>query len=260
MATSRSQEVSSFTIVKGGLIEETYVAFQNWDLDASKQENIREFKEKDPIGATSANMLQEVAFGISRRFEPNTRDRALVELARAGCDRQRWKPLLLWHMTRDEFLVRDFLINWLFPRYDEGAFRVQADEVIPYLQSLPEKGVTSTDSWTESTLKRVASGLLRIAVDFGLMKGTVKREFASYHLPEQSFLYLVHALAEDQPNATRIVQSPEWRMYLMYPEDVERELLRLHQFRKLDYRVAGSLAQLSLPRDSALEYAREMVR
>jgi hypothetical protein len=214
MAPSRSQEVSSFTIVKGGLIEETYVAFQNWDLDATKAENLRRLREEDPIGATSANMLNEVAKGLSRRYEPNTRDRALVELAKGGCDRQKWKPLLLWHMRRDEFLVRDFLLNWLFPRYDEGAFRIQADEVIPYLQSLPEKGVTSTDSWTESTLKRVASGLLRIAVDFGLMKGTVKREFASYHLPEESFLYLVHALAEDQPNATRIVQPAEWRMYV----------------------------------------------
>ena len=36
-------------------------------------------------------------------------------------------------------------------------------------------------------------------------------------------------------------------MFLMRPSDVERELLRLHQFRKLHYEVAGSLVQLSLP-------------
>ena len=35
-------------------------------------------------------------------------------------------------------------------------------------------------------------------------------------------------------------------MYLMASEDVERELLRLHQFRKLHYEVAGSLARLEL--------------
>ena len=47
-------------------------------------------------------------------------------------------------------------------------------------------------------------------------------------------------------------------MYLMDSADVERELLRLHQFRKLHYEVAGSLAQLKLPAASATDYAREL--
>ena len=46
-------------------------------------------------------------------------------------------------------------------------------------------------------------------------------------------------------------------MYLMDPDDVERELFRLHQYRKLRYEVAGSLAQLDLPCGTALQYARE---
>ena len=48
-------------------------------------------------------------------------------------------------------------------------------------------------------------------------------------------------------------------MYLMRPDDVERELLRLHQFRKLHYEVAGSIVQLTLPCTIALEYAEAMV-
>ena len=47
-------------------------------------------------------------------------------------------------------------------------------------------------------------------------------------------------------------------MYLMEPADVERELLRLHQFRKLHYEVAGSLAQLKLPLRTTADYAREL--
>jgi hypothetical protein len=79
------------------------------------------------------------------------------------------------------------------------------------------------------------------------MRGTQVRKFASYHIPDESFLYVLHAMAEREPNAGRIVGAPDWRMYLMHPEDVERELLRLHQYRKLHYEVAGSLAQLRLP-------------
>ena len=35
MRASRSRVVSSFTIVKGALIEETYVVFQHWDFARS---------------------------------------------------------------------------------------------------------------------------------------------------------------------------------------------------------------------------------
>ena len=45
-------------------------------------------------------------------------------------------------------------------------------------------------------------------------------------------------------------------MYLMDASDVERELLRLHQFRKVRYEVAGSLAQLKLPHASSVQYAK----
>jgi hypothetical protein len=39
---------------------------------------------------------------------------------------------------------------------------------------------------------------------------------------------------------------------------VERALLRLHQFRRIEYDVAGSLAQLKLPAASAADFAREL--
>ena len=66
-------------------------------------------------------------------------------------------------------------------------------------------------------------------------------------------------MREDQANAARIIQNPDWRMFLMQPADVERELLRLHQFRKLGYEAAGSLVQLDLPCTSSCEYAEKMV-
>jgi hypothetical protein len=105
----------------------------------------------------------------------------------------------------------------------------------------------------------VAAGLLKLAVDFGLLRGKVVREFATYHLPERSFLYLLHAMREERNSPSDVVGAHDWRMFLMRPADVEHELLRLHQFRKLEYEVAGSLVQLSLPCASSREYAERMV-
>lgn len=258
MASSRASVVSSFTIIKGALIEETYTVFRDWDFARSLEDNLGSMKAQNVIGAKSEHWLRDVAFVLHRRFDPEGRDRNLVELAQRGCPLELWKPLLLWHMTRDEFLLRDFLVAWLYEQFTQGSLRVRAEDLRPYLRALHDKGLVA-EPWKESTLKRVSSELLRIAVDFGLMRGTVTREFASYHLPDESFLYLLHAMIELQPNAREVVHSTDWRMFLMDAADVERELFRLHQFRRVHYEVAGSLAQLELPCDSAADYAREMV-
>ena len=240
------------------MIEETYAAMCCWDFDISKQENLSRIQSLNSIGARSASWLEKVCKVFNRRFDPNSRDRALTELAQGGLAYDLWKPLMLWHMTRDEFLVRDFLANWLFPQFRAGALRIRAEEIYPYLQGLYERGVV-TKPWSHSTLTRLASGLLKIAMEFGLMKGVAVREFTPYHMPEKAFVYLLHAIAESQPNARAIVDSPDWRMFLMSVDEVERELFRLHQFHKLHYEVAGSLAQLSLPCVTARDYAKEML-
>jgi hypothetical protein len=256
---SRATVASSFTIVKGAMIDETYAVFAAWDLSRSKRENLSRLRAENFIGASTDTWLRDVAKVLNRRFDPSGRDRALVLLAKAGCDIELWKPLLLWHMTRDEFLLRDFLTHWLFHAYDRGAYRVRPEELHDYLKAIAKRGATTEHAWSETTLKRVAAGLLKITADFGILTGTIVKEFASYHLPEASFLYLLHAMREESHSPRKVIDSRDWRMFLMRPADVERELLRLHQFRKVEYEVAGSLVQLKLPCDTAREYAERMV-
>ncbi len=257
---ARENVISSFTIIKGAMIAETYDTLARWDFGLSKKENLDRLREENSIGASSATWLRDVAKVLNRRLEPEGRDRALVVLAQGGCPIDEWKPILLWHLTRDEFLFRDFLVNWLFHAYEEGVFRIRADDLHEYLRSLNGRGGETEHSWTDATLARVAAGLLRMAVDFGLLKGKAIKEFASYHLPERSLIYLIHVILEHEDgNPRRMIESPEWRMYLMRPGDLETALLHLHQFRAVDYQVAGSLVQVSLPSASSLACAEAMV-
>lgn len=259
MKSSRKDVVSSFTVVKGALIDATYVVFAKWDFARSKKENLDRLRNENFIGAGSATWLRDVAKVINRRFDPVGRDRALVTLAKNGCGLEEWKPLLLWHMTRDEFLVRDFLENWLFTAFDAGTFRLRVEEVEHYLEGIRMRGARTEHAWSEKTTKRVAAALLKIATDFGLLRGSVMKEFASYHLPERSFVYLLHALRDEKLSPAMVIAADDWRMFLMRASDVEHEILRLHQFRQLDYQVAGSLIQLTLPCATSSEYAQRMV-
>lgn len=258
-ATARSHVVSSFTVIKGAMIAETYAVFAAWDFTQTKKGNLDRLRAENYVGAATQTWLRDVAKVFNRRFDPAGRDRALAILASGGCALELWKPILLWHVTRDEFLLRDFLLHWLFPAHASGAFRVRTEEVERYLDGIGARGGETEHAWSPRTRTRVAAGLLRMAVDFGLLRGAVVKEFAAFHLPEASLMYLLHALAEQVPNARRIIDSPEWRMFLLHPADLERELLHLHQFRKVEYHAAGSLVQLTLPCASAAEYAQRMV-
>lgn len=255
---SRANVVSSFTLVKGAMIPETYTVFAAWDFKRSKRENLDRLREENFIGATSETWVRDVAKVLNRRFDPAGRDWPLVLLAQQGCDLAVWRPLLLWHMTRDEFLLRDFLVGWLYPAYEAGAYRVRPQDLYSYLQDVRRRGGVTEHAWSESTLHRVAAGLLKISADFGLLKGSAVKRFDSYHLPEPSFLYLLHAIRETVQNPRKLIEAEDWRMFFLQPADVERELLRLHQFRKLEYQVAGSLVELKLPCKTPLEYAKVM--
>lgn len=258
-STRRQQVASSFTVIKGALIEETYATLAAWDFKLSKKENLDRLRDENAIGAKSATWLRDVAWVLSRRLEPGGRDLPLAILAKQSVSLEEWRPLLLWHITRDEFLVRDFIENWLFDAYEEGTFRVRTEDVEEYLGGIASRGATTEHVWSDQTKKRVAAGLLKIAVDFGLLRGSIAKEFVSFHLPEKSFLYLLYAMRDEKVSPGKVVASRDWRLFLMRPADVEHELLRLHQYRKLDYQVAGSLVQLSLPCASTREYAERMV-
>lgn len=254
-APSRRDVVSSFTLIKGSMIDETRAVLRGWDQDASKRDNLDRLRHENFIGSRSATWLRDVAKVLNRRLDPDGRDRALVVFARSEVPRAEWNAILLWHITRDEFLLRDFLVNWLYLEFEGGAFRLHPSEVETYLETITERGGVVEHEWSITTHARVAAGLLKAAVDFGLLKGHQSKEFASYHMPERAFLYVLHAIAETTQSAAKILASAEWRMFLMSADDVEREVLRLHQYRKLTYESAGSFRQLTLPYSTALEYA-----
>lgn len=242
------------------MIRETYEVLARWDFDLDKRQNLDLLRVDNYIGATSVTWAAQVSKVINRRLEPGSRDKPLTVLAKGGMPIDDWKPILLWHITRDEFLLRDFLINWLFDAYQRGIYRIVPEDLNSFLGTIGSRGGRTEHSWTENTTKRVAAGLLKIAADFGLLTSGPVKEFTHYHLPTQSLGYLLRAvLFSESGSASRMLESQEWRMYLMTENSLVDELLRLHQFRQVQFEQAGSVVELSLPLDDPLRYAMELV-
>src|SRR5207249_3392298 len=104
----------------------------------------------------------------------------LIRLAQAGYSRDKWAPLLLWHLCHRELLVSDFLETWLYPRKEEGMLRVRASDVRGYLSGLSARGLL-TRQWSENTISKMASSLPAYAADFSLLRGRATKEIAPFH-------------------------------------------------------------------------------
>lgn len=247
---------SSFLATKGVMVEATFRAFQCWNLEASTAENVATIRKTNPVGGPSLGWLKDFGKILLRRFDPEGPDRLLVELVQQGWDLENWCPVLLWHASRTDPLLTEFLAGWLFGLRGQGIVLITTDAAVGFLRTYLKRHLASGKMWSESNLVQSASGLLRTGVEFHLLRGRAARQFEPYRLPERSFLYLLHALMAKYASTDRMLHAPDWRLFLLNRSDVEEELLRLHQFGKLRYERAGSLAELTLPHGTLIDYTR----
>ncbi len=254
-----SYKPSCYLATKGAMVEPTSRAFQHWDLRATLAENVRRIRTENPVGGPSVAWLKMFCKILTRRFGVAETMRPVVELVQRGWDLGSWRPIMLWHIASSDPLLTDFIANWLFEQRKQGVVLLKTEAARQYLRTYLHTELGDPDAWSDANLTTSASGLLRTAVDFGLLIGRQVKQFQPYHLPEQSLMYLLHALLERLASTQKLILAPDWRLFLMTPADVEEELLRLHQFGKLRFERAGSMVELTLPYPTAVDYARSAV-
>ena len=237
---------SSYGLIKGALISETLQVFQEWDLEASKRANLDRVRASNSIGAPTQAWLKQVCTTFSRRFEPSGPDHALALAARTTTGRHHWRPLLLWHMANSEGLLGDGLA-WVWGMYSAGSDLLQTNQALTWLEGTANQGHPEVAEWGQSTCKRVASGLLKAGVDFGLLEGKVKRRFTAYYLADEPLIYvLLQTLASNRTTAAALA-DPRWLWFRLPEAELEHRLLLLHQAQVISYYRAGSVVDLKLP-------------
>ena len=247
----------SYGLIKGALVSETMQVFQGWDLEASKRTNLDQVRASNSIGTPTQAWLQQVCTTFSRRFEPSGPDRALALAARTATGRKHWRPLLLWHMGNSEGLLGDGLA-WTWEVFSAGGDLLQTAQVLTWLEGTGSQGHPEVAEWGEATRKRVASGLLKAGVDFGLLQGKVKRRFTAYYLADEPLLYvLLQTLASNRTTAAALA-DPRWLWFRLPEAELEHRLLLLHQAKVISYYRAGSVVDLKLPASSAEALVQEV--
>src|SRR5262245_31933630 len=116
--------ISTFSVTKGGKVAETYAFFREWNLSLSVDANLAQFKEHNPIQASTDAWLREMRKIFHARFGDIERHATLIRLAQAGFTLDVWAQMLTWHLCARELLLSDFLESWLYPHKQEGMLYV----------------------------------------------------------------------------------------------------------------------------------------
>jgi len=249
--------ISQRLVRKGALIEETYSLFKYWKDELSFDQN---FNNAFQGAFRSEAWKKEVYATLHRRFRGVGTAQSLIVLARSGYDISDWKYSLHFYVAVHETLYRLFLETWLYPEYQAGRFSLRTEDAVHNVLTIWKSNNPDNKSLTQYGAIRTARDLLRMARDFGLLEGEgPTKTFSTLHLSDDLILYFCHVIASQEKSASRVLTSKLWKLLLLSQDQVHAHLLRLHQFRKLEYHVAGSIVELTLPCANACEYAERMV-
>lgn len=249
-------EWSQRLLRKGVLVEETYQLFANWRPDASVEANL-----VGGLGGRQATQgwENEVRATIRRRLREFDLVEPLVVLARNGLAIGDWRHCLRLWVGATEEPFHTFSTEWLFEERRKGRSMLRPEDLLSVVDGVASRRINPGAPISDHSRIRAARDLLKTATDLGLIEGKgANRTFASITMSDDVLVFYAQMIASLEGDPSRVPASALWRLAYMSAEDVHQSLLHLHQFRRLNYQVAGSLTQLALPAVSALEYAKQV--
>ena len=255
-----SAPYSSKIIKAGALIGDTKTLLSHWNVDASVDENINRAQRDNVFGKASRSRVEDILAIFRQRYlNEESVTRALVTLVQERFPTAALETLLYFHSARADRLLHDAVTELLGPMQARGLVDINVQNFQRSISKWVDEGKT-TAPWSESTVAHAVRGLLSALRDFGVLQGAVNKKIAPAHFPIESFAYVVFYLKQHQPSGAKLIELPDWKLFFLSREGVERFLFEAHQRDLLEYHVAGSVTRLTFPANTLEEYANVLAQ
>lgn len=253
--TVRTERYTTRIIKAGALLSDTKTLLSHWDFGQSVQDNLRRFREENVFGKASRSRVQDILAIFRQRYLGEEEvTRALAILVQKRLPVSSLDRILYFHAAKADPLLHDVVTEILPARKAQGNIDFGAGDLQHELSKWVSSGRT-TSEWSEPTTRRVAQGLVSTLRDFGALEGAVNKRIATAYLPVEAFSYMAFYLKQHQPSGAKLLDLPDWKLFFLPHEGVERFLLEAHQKELLEYHAAGSVTRLTFPVNTLEEYA-----
>ncbi len=255
-----NKRYSSRIIKAGALLPDTKLLLENWDEDVDAQTNLDRVRQQNLFGKASRSRVEDILLIFRQRYlEDPELLKALVILAKSRVSAEALDRILYFQAARSDLLLHDLVIQVLAEWAERGDKEVRPTEVQNWVDEQVAAGNTERP-WSEAVQRRVVQGLLSALRDFGILEGQVKKRIAYPYLPVEAFAFIAFQLYLGGYSGERLLNSEEWKLFLVPDGMMERFFLEAHQEGLLEYYAAGPVVRLDFPVQSLKEYARLVAR
>lgn len=128
---------------------------------------------------------------------------------------------LLLHVCRQDTLLYDLVQKVIVPRWQEEQREVSRSDVQRFLDAAAA-GHPEIETWTHATREKLAGNLLSILRDYGLLRGSAKKQIVEPVVPSPVAEHLIRLLNAEGISPAEAPHHPDWRLWLW---DAERAAL-----------------------------------
>lgn len=251
---------SSKIIRAGALLPDAKTILAHWDETVDTKTNLRRIQMENLLGKASRSRVEEILVAMRQRYlaAPDLAA-GLAVLAKAGMPASFLDPVLYFLAAQADPLIRGAVIEVLVLLATQGRREILANEMLAWVMRQVAEGRTQ-GQWSDSTVRRVVQGLMSTLRDFGVLQGAVKKQLAPMYLPPAAFAFIAFLLHRQNPAGDRLLHSPEWQLFFLTPQGVERRFLEAHQERLLEYHAAGRVIRVEFPVQTVEGYAHALAQ
>ena len=206
---------------KGALLQETLAVLRLINQRHSTEQVKTMVLEHDLLGKATLSTRESVWDHIHARYlgdEDHTR--TLAHMVVHATDRQTERLVLFYEFCRSIPILRDVTTECIYPRYTAGYSSVGKRDIQSYFDHIAWEHPELTE-WSPQTREKVVRNILAILRDFGLLRGTQRKEFSRPYVPLPTFVYVLYRLADDGIIAPRqMLEAADWRLFFLEQADV----------------------------------------
>jgi hypothetical protein len=260
MSRTEPYRYSSKIIKSGALLSDTKTLLSLWDVAASVQENLDRARRQNLLSKASRSRVEDILAIFRQRFlGESCVTKALVVLVQKRLGASALDRILYFHTARADRLQHETVTEIFSPLLARVITDIDMPDNQRPLKQLVAAGKT-TGKWSDSTIVRIAQGLLSALRDFGVLQGAVNKRIAPAYMPVTAFAYIAFYLKQHQPSGTKLLEHPDWKLFFLNRELVERFLFEANQHHLLEYHAAGTVTRLTFPADTLEEYANVLAQ
>jgi hypothetical protein len=244
----------------GAMIDETRLLVARFDPATPINAWVDELIRENVLGKTSRSWTREVTRGVFiQRFVNGYFENAwkhLRVMEDKGADLAVIRTLMYYHTAKNDRFLYDFATTELCERFYMGHLDIAADDVLTFIQKCePER---FNKPWSDYVQRRLSRGVMATLRDFGVLEGKAKKRIANFYLPIEAFAYIAFLIQSKTVSGEMILNSSDWKLFLLNSHSVERMFLEAHQHGLLNYNAAGNIVRIEFKHKSIEELADDI--